>query len=91
MYGRSYFTNPDTGLVTAVTVHTRHDIVEINSLMPRIVLLSVPKFTANLYCICLSIQSILKQMQYRFAVNYGTISNTMRGINKLISTISWRV
>ena len=38
-------------------------------------LLSVPKFTENLYCICLSIpQSIFKQMQYRFAVNFGTFS-----------------
>ena len=37
-------------------------------------ILSVPKFTANLYCICLSItKSILKQVQYRFAVNFGTL------------------
>ena len=39
------------------------------------VILSVPKFTANLYCICFSkICGILKQMQYRFAVNFGTLS-----------------
>ena len=51
-------------------------------------LLSVPKFTENLYCICLSIDlryilvvcvvlvslELLKQMQYRFAVNFGTLS-----------------
>ena len=35
-------------------------------------ILSVPKFTANLNCIYLSIDSgiILKQMQYRFVVNF---------------------
>ena len=37
--------------------------------------LSVPKFNANLYCICLSILicGILKQMYYRFAVIFGTL------------------
>ena len=38
-------------------------------------ILNVPKFTATLYCICLSIpKSILKQMEYRFAVTFGTLS-----------------
>ena len=43
---------------------------------------SVPKFTANLYCICLSLDLwyILKQMQYRFAVNFGTLSKCARNI-----------
>ena len=35
-------------------------------------ILSVPKVTANLYCICLSILHM--QMQYRFAFNSGTLS-----------------
>ena len=36
---------------------------------------SVPKFTENLYSICLGIhKSILKQTQYNFAVNIGTLS-----------------
>ena len=44
-------------------------------------LLSVPKFTANLYCICFKVfrKSILKQMQYRFAVNVGTLSSAIQG------------
>ena len=37
--------------------------------------LSVTKFTANLCYICLSICGILKQMQYRFAYNFGTLSS----------------
>ena len=37
--------------------------------------LSVPKFNANLHCICFSIDlRYLKQMQYRFAVNFGRLS-----------------
>ena len=35
-------------------------------------ILSVPKFTANMYCICLSIP--LKQIQYGFVVTLGTLS-----------------
>ena len=34
--------------------------------------LSVPKFTANLYCILIC--GILKQMQYMFAVNFETLN-----------------
>ena len=41
-------------------------------------LLSVPEFTANLYCIWLSIaQIILKRMQYRFAVNFEILSKAV--------------
>ena len=37
--------------------------------------LIVPKLTADLYSICLVYRKfILKQMQYRFAVNFGTLS-----------------
>ena len=37
--------------------------------------LSVPKCTVNLYCISLvKMCGISKQMQYRFAVNFGTLS-----------------
>ena len=41
-----------------------------------LVLRSVPKFTANLYCTCLSIdlRFFHQKMQYRFAVNFGTLS-----------------
>ena len=42
---------------------------------------SVPKCTANLYCICLSIDfGILKQTQYRFAVNFRTLSTATANI-----------
>ena len=40
--------------------------------LSKCLILSIPKFTANLYCICIC--SILKQMQYRFVVNFGTHS-----------------
>ena len=41
--------------------------------------LSVPKFTANLYSICIvQICGILMQRQYRFVVNYGTLSSSVR-------------
>ena len=33
------------------------------------------KYTANLYCICLSTPQIYTQMHYRVAVNFGTLSN----------------
>ena len=39
-----------------------------------IIILSVSYITANLYCICHVLCS-LKQMQYRYAVNFKTISN----------------
>ena len=44
---------------------------EVRLLLPHQVL-SVPKFIENLHCICH--KSILKQMQYRFAVDFGTLS-----------------
>ena len=33
-----------------------------------------PYITANLYCICSNMKHVLKQMQYRFAVIYETLS-----------------
>ena len=50
-------------------------------------ILSVQKFTANLYCICISILQIY--MQYRFAVNFGTLSKyRVRVIRKLQNLFS---
>ena len=41
----------------------------------RLLIQSWPYTTANLYCICLSKhEHVLKQMQYRFAVIYETLS-----------------
>ena len=40
-------------------------------LIKIVILLSVPKFTVNLYCICISIP---QEMQYRFAVKFWTLS-----------------
>ena len=37
----------------------------------KLMVQSVPKFTANLYCICLSIPKIYTYKKYRFAVNLG--------------------
>ena len=39
-----------------------------------VVVLSVPKVTANLCCICLSLPQIYTDMQYRYVVNFGTLS-----------------
>ena len=39
-------------------------------------LLSVPKFTANLYFICSSIHYKYMLMQYRFALNFEALSST---------------
>ena len=52
-----------------------------------------PKFTANMYCICLSIPQIYTiyinmQMQYRFAVNFGTLSIYTSRVQTLNSTKS---
>ena len=57
--------------------------------------LSVLKCTANLYCNCLSIDlsGILKQIQYRFAVNFGTlsiiISEARKSYEKPAFAIKW--
>ena len=45
-----------------------------------IIMLIVSYITTNLYCICLStcVSCSLKQMQFRFAVNFGTLSKWSR-------------
>ena len=72
-------TQPDLNKSTRIGIGTPQDKAKANlsvQFCPDI--LSVPKFTANLYCICLTID-----LQYPYAdalkisVNFGTLSTYM--------------
>ena len=48
------------------------------------IVLSVPKYTANMYCICLSACFMFANVRYIFAVNFGTLRITQYFIDLVV-------